>query len=60
MNITFVTILKKLIQGEKGGGSCPMLGIKVRGGRNFILRKFVEMQEEEVKKIIHALDDLDE
>lgn len=33
---------------------------KVRGGRNFILKKFVKIQEEEFKEMIHALDALEQ
>ncbi|KAI8531874.1 hypothetical protein RHMOL_Rhmol11G0169800 [Rhododendron molle] len=36
------------------------LGIEPRGGRNFLLRKFVEMQENELAERINALDDLEE
>lgn len=36
------------------------LGIKPRGGRNFMLKKFVEMEENEIADRINALDNLDE
>ncbi|KAG5538816.1 hypothetical protein RHGRI_019386 [Rhododendron griersonianum] len=36
------------------------LGIEIKGGRNYNLKKFVEMQEEELKERIHALDDFEE
>ncbi|KAI8567720.1 hypothetical protein RHMOL_Rhmol02G0143500 [Rhododendron molle] len=36
------------------------LGIELKGGRNYNLKRFVEMQEEELKEMIHALDDFEE
>ncbi|KAI8538216.1 hypothetical protein RHMOL_Rhmol09G0085400 [Rhododendron molle] len=36
------------------------LGIEVKGGRNYKLKRFVKMQEEELRERIHALDDYEE
>lgn len=36
------------------------LGINFRGGRNFILKKFVELEEERLAERINTLDDLEE
>lgn len=35
------------------------LGVSFKGGRNFILKTFVEMQEAELAERINALDDLE-
>ncbi|KAI8527614.1 hypothetical protein RHMOL_Rhmol12G0089200 [Rhododendron molle] len=32
----------------------PTLGIEIRGGSNYILKEFVEMQEREFKEMIYA------
>lgn len=36
------------------------LGVKFRGGRNFNLKKFIKMEEEEIAGRINALESLDE
>ncbi|KAI8526053.1 hypothetical protein RHMOL_Rhmol13G0278800 [Rhododendron molle] len=35
------------------------LGIEVKGGKNYNLKKFVQMKEEELKEMIQALDDFE-
>lgn len=35
-------------------------GIEFRGGRRYTLKKFVEIQENEIAEQINALDDLDD
>ncbi|KAI8549630.1 hypothetical protein RHMOL_Rhmol06G0039700 [Rhododendron molle] len=38
----------------------PILGIEVKGERNYNLKRFVQMQEGELKEKIHALDNFEE
>lgn len=36
------------------------LAIEIKGGKNYNLGRFIEMQEEELKERIHALDNFEE